>query len=83
MFEKIENLISAYCFGVLQTFLNAIERVHPVLALGGPLLVMAGVQWLFPRWVSLALVGVVWLPATVALVALLVVCWAYSRLDRR
>ena len=82
MWQRIEDWISQYCFSVLTVLFAVIERAHPAVSIGVPLLVTAAVQWFFPWWASMALAVLVWIPSVVGLTILLVSCWPHVRRHR-
>jgi hypothetical protein len=68
MFEKIAELISTYCFAVVDVYLAFLGRTHAGIALGIPVLFFIGVSIYLPGWVTAAIfVFVVW-PAATALI---------------
>lgn len=82
MWEQIEEWITWYCIGVMTVLMDFIDKVHPLISIGVPLLVTAGVQWFMPVWVKVALAVLVWIPAATGMTMLLVACWPDVRRRR-
>jgi hypothetical protein len=77
LWQRIEDWITQYCFGVMTALMTVIERAHPAVSIGLPLLVTAAVHWYLPQWVSMALAVLVWIPAAVGMTIFLVSCCPY------
>ena len=82
MWQKIEDWIIQYCLGVMAVLFAIIERAHPAVSIGLPLLVTAAAQWFLPRWVSMALAVLIWIPSAAAMALLLVSCWPHLHRNR-
>lgn len=82
MWEKIEGWFTRYCIALLTGFMILIEKLPPVVSIGLPLLITAMVQWFLPRWASITLAALVWIPAAAGAIILLVGCWPHLRQRR-
>ena len=72
MLEKIVEALFAYCFTILEAFFAFIERTHSLVGVGLPLLVMVGVHQYLPIWVETGLAAFVLVPATTAMLIVIV-----------
>lgn len=70
MLEKFTEVAFSYCFAILEGFGGFFERTHAVVGLGMPLLIMAAVHLLLPRWVEAGIWAFVLGPAAVAAVTM-------------
>ena len=55
MIEKFIEAVFSYCFATLEGFCASFERTHAAIGLGVPLLIMADVHQLLPRWVEVGI----------------------------
>lgn len=77
--EKIEEAVFAYCFGVLELFLNFIERTHAVIGVGLPMLAVVAVHTFLGRWGDLSLLLLITVPAGAAMCKMIVDCLSTPR----
>lgn len=75
MLEKIERCLSGYCIGVLSVLFSFIERTHGIIAISVPLLATIAVHLFFPVWISVTLAVLLWIPAAIGMVVIVVNSW--------
>jgi len=72
MLPKVEQIVSGYCFGLLELFCSFFERTHVLVGVGVPLSIMATVHLFLPTWVGAAIFLLVLAPAAAAMVTVAV-----------
>lgn len=76
LLEKLDRILIAYCFGVLNVFEFFADRLHPIatLLLGAGMI--AGTHLFLPPWTKMFLALFIWAPGMTAIVMVLSAYWA-------